>query len=59
MSPHSLSPGPVRSAAVVNDVIRALLERTRRRLTDEERAELEGLYVEWAEATRAEVVKAA
>lgn len=49
----------MRSAAVVNDVIRALLERTRRRLTDEERAELEGLYVEWAEATRAEVVKAA
>ena len=59
MSPHSLSPGPVRSAAVVNDVIRALLERTRRRLTDEERAELEGLYVEWAAAVRAEIVEAA
>lgn len=52
-------PGSVRSAAVVNADIRALLERTRRRLSDVERAEYEGLLREYAEAVRGEVVTAA
>ena len=59
MSPNSPACGPVRSAAVVNEDIRALWSDTRVRLTGEERARLERLYVEWAAAVRAEVVKAA
>jgi len=43
----------------VNEDIRALWSDTRVRLTGEERARLERLYVEWAAAVRAEVVKAA
>jgi hypothetical protein len=51
--------GSVRSAAVVNEDIRALIRSTGRRLTDEERTLLEGLYVEWAAAVRREIVEAA
>lgn len=51
--------GPVRSAAVVNEDIRALLERTRRRLSDVERAEYEQLLNEYAAARLAEVTTAA
>jgi hypothetical protein len=44
---------------VVNAEIRALLERTRRRLSDVERCEYEELLREYAEAVRAEVTTAA
>jgi hypothetical protein len=59
MSPEPVSPGSARSAAVVNEAIRALWRDPRVRLTEAGRAELERLYVEWAAAVRADVVKAA
>ncbi|WP_442803679.1 hypothetical protein OG411_30160 [Streptomyces pseudogriseolus] len=59
MSPVPLPQGPARSSAVVNAEIRALLERTRRRLSDVERGEYEELLREYAEAVRAEVTTAA
>ncbi|MEG8280938.1 hypothetical protein [Streptomyces sp. AHA2] len=59
MSPDSPSPGSVRSAAVVNEEIRALWRRTGGTLSAEERTEYELLVVEWATAVRADVVKAA
>lgn len=59
MPPISPSPGSVRSAAVVNEEIRALWTDVRVRLTDEGRDRLDRLYVEWAEAVRAEIVEAA
>jgi hypothetical protein len=43
----------------VNAEIRALLERTRRRLSDVERAEYEGLVEEYEAARRAEITTAA
>ncbi|MFF7550960.1 hypothetical protein ACFZCU_46260 [Streptomyces canus] len=43
----------------MNEDIRALVAGAGRRLTDEEKRELDGLYVEWAAAVRAEVVEAA
>jgi hypothetical protein len=52
----------VRSAAAINAAIRALLERTRRQFTDEERAEYWELVTEWTTAVaaeRCEVVEAA
>ncbi|WP_431040086.1 hypothetical protein [Streptomyces sp. P9-1] len=59
MSPASLPQGPARPSAVVNAEIRALLERTRRRLSDVERDEYEELLREYAEAVRVEVTTAA
>ncbi|MGA5767465.1 hypothetical protein ACPC36_08275 [Streptomyces pseudogriseolus] len=59
MHPASLSQGPARPSAVVNAEIRALLERTRRRLSDVERGEYEELLREYADAVRAEVTTAA
>ena len=59
MPPTPVPPGSVRSAAVVNEEIRQLWTDTRVRLSDEGRARLERLYVEWAAAVRAEIVKAA
>lgn len=60
MTPSSLALGPVRSAAAVNEDIRALaMGAWGRPFTDEERARYELLVVEWAAADRAEVVKAA
>ncbi len=59
MSPNPVAPGGVRSAAVVNEDIRALWPHPAVPLSDEERAALERLYAEWAAAVRAEVVKAA
>lgn len=59
MSPNFSAPGRVRSAAAVNEDIRALWRDTRVRLSPEGRAALERLYEEWAAAVRAEVVKAA
>jgi len=49
----------VRSAAEVNERIRALWMRAGGSLSTHERAEYELLVVEWASAIRGEVVKAA
>ena len=51
-------PGP-RSADELNAAIRALLERTRRRLSDAERAEYDLLVAEWEAAVRGGIVEAA
>ncbi|MFF3847968.1 hypothetical protein [Streptomyces sp. NPDC002328] len=59
MSPSSLAPGSVRSAAEVNEQIRALWLRAGGSLSPQERAEYELLVVEWAAAVRGAVVKAA
>ncbi|AWE49078.1 hypothetical protein ACWD6Q_07660 [Streptomyces nigra] len=59
MSPSSLDPGSVRSAAEVNEAIRALWMRAGGSLSAQEREEYELLVVEWAAAIRAEVVQAA
>ncbi|MGV9255514.1 hypothetical protein [Streptomyces sp. NPDC003697] len=59
MSPDSVAPGSVRSAAELNEQIRALWLRARGSLSPEERAEYELLVVEWAAAMRGRVVKAA
>ena len=59
MSPHSLGPGSVRSAAEVNEEIRALWLRAGGSLSAQERAEYELLVVEWAEAIRGTVIEAA
>lgn len=59
MSPDSLAPGSVRSAADLNDRIRALWRRAGGSLSSQERAEYELLVVEWAAAIRGEVIEAA
>lgn len=60
MSPDRQVPGSVRSAAVVNEEIRALWQRAGGHLTmDADRAEYERLVVEWATAVRAEQTTAA
>ncbi|GAA2285352.1 hypothetical protein GCM10010234_25280 [Streptomyces hawaiiensis] len=59
MSPDFVTPGSVRSAAEVNEEIRALWQRTGGTLSAEERAEYELLVVEWAAALRGGVAKAA
>ena len=59
MPPPDLAPGSVRSAAVVNEEIRALWLRAGGRLSAEERQVYARLVVEWAEAVRAEVAEAA
>ena len=59
MSPDSVIPGSVRSAAEVNEQIRALWMRAGGTLSAQERAEYELLVVEWAAAIRGDVIKAA
>ncbi|MGP4049107.1 hypothetical protein [Streptomyces sp. 2A115] len=59
MSPNSVTPGSARSAAVLNEQIRALWIRAGGSLSAQERAEYELLVVEWAAAVRDEVVEAA
>lgn len=59
MSPESVAPGSVRSAAELNEQIRALWLRAGGSLSAQERAEYELLVVEWAQAIRADVIKAA
>ncbi|MFI6437610.1 hypothetical protein [Streptomyces sp. NPDC050759] len=59
MSPDSLTPGSVRSAAEVNEQIRALWMRAGGTLSSQERAEYELLVVEWAAAIRADIIEAA
>lgn len=53
------APGRARSADAVNADIRALLERTRRRLSDAERAEYDQLVAESVAASRGEMTTAA
>ncbi|MFD8999727.1 hypothetical protein ACFV0T_01865 [Streptomyces sp. NPDC059582] len=59
MSPQLTTPGSVRSAAEVNEQIRALWLRAGGSLSAQERAEYELLVVEWAAAIRGRVVRAA
>ncbi|MEU2222791.1 MULTISPECIES: hypothetical protein [unclassified Streptomyces] len=59
MSPDSPSPGSVRSAAEVNEQIRALWLRAGGTLSAQERAEYELLVIEWAAAMRGRVIEAA
>ncbi|MFI9289184.1 hypothetical protein [Streptomyces werraensis] len=59
MSPDLTPPGSVRSAAEVNEQIRALWLRARGSLSAQEREEYEMLVVEWAAAIRGRVVQAA
>ncbi|MDG9726141.1 MULTISPECIES: hypothetical protein [unclassified Streptomyces] len=59
MSPDSLTSGSVRSAAELNDKIRALWRRAGGTLSAQERVEYELLVVEWATAIRGEVIEAA
>lgn len=59
MSPDSVTPGSVRSAAEVNEQIRALWLRAGGSLSTQEREEYELLVVEWAAAIRDEVIAAA
>jgi len=59
MSPDSMASGSVRSAAEVNEQIRALWLRAGGSLSPQERAEYELLVVEWAAAIRGDVIKAA
>ncbi|MFI9246278.1 hypothetical protein ACIGXF_27780 [Streptomyces sp. NPDC053086] len=59
MSPDSLPPGSVRSAAEVNEQIRTLWMRAGGTLSAEERAEYELLVIEWAAAIRGQVIEAA
>jgi hypothetical protein len=54
-----MSPGSVRSAAALNEQIRALWTRAGGSLSEQERAEYELLVVEWAAAIREEVIEAA
>lgn len=59
MSPEPRRPGPLRSAAVVNAEIRALMEHAAGRLRAEDRPVYERLLEEWAVAVRAEMTTAA
>ena len=59
MSPDLTPPGSARSAAEVNEQIRALWLRAGGALSAQEREEYEMLVVEWAAAIRGRVVEAA
>jgi hypothetical protein len=59
MSPDSRTPGSARSAAEVNEHIRALWLRAGGSLSAQERSEYELLVVEWAEAIREQIIEAA
>lgn len=59
MSPDFMALGSVRSAAELNEQIRALWLRSGGSLSAQERAEYELLVVRWAAAIRGGVVEAA
>ncbi|WP_181795954.1 hypothetical protein [Streptomyces sp. WELS2] len=59
MSPDSPPPGSARSAAELNERIRALWLRARGTLSAQERAEYELLVIEWAAAVRGRIIEAA
>lgn len=54
MPPTPSGPGPVRSAAALNALIRAFWSHPDKRLSDVERAEYHQLVTEWALADAAE-----
>lgn len=54
MSPKSASPGSVRSAADLNEDIRALWQRADGQLSAEQRREYQRLVTQWAAAVQAE-----
>lgn len=57
--PPASSPGSARSAAAINEQIRALWARAGGTLTVEQKREYDGLVAEWAAAVRGEVTEAA
>ncbi|MEU6377366.1 hypothetical protein [Streptomyces sp. NPDC046909] len=59
MFPDSMASGSVRSAAELNEQIRALWLRAGGSLSAQEREEYELLVVEWAAAIRGNVIEAA
>ncbi|GGR83675.1 MULTISPECIES: hypothetical protein [Streptomyces] len=59
MSPDSPPSGSVRSAAELNERIRALWLRAGGTLSAQERAEYELLVIEWAAAVRGRIIEAA
>ena len=59
MSPDFMPRGSVRSAAELNERIRALWLRAGGTLSPQERAEYALLVVEWAQAVRGRVIEAA
>ncbi|GGL88201.1 hypothetical protein GCM10010129_35000 [Streptomyces fumigatiscleroticus] len=59
MSPESVTSGPVRTAAELNEQIRALWRRAGGFLSAQDRAQYETLVIEWAAAIRGEVIEAA
>jgi hypothetical protein len=60
MPTDHVCPGSVRSAAQLNEDIRALARRSfGRRMTDAERAEYEVLVVAWVKAEQGDIVEAA
>ncbi|MFJ6729462.1 MULTISPECIES: hypothetical protein [unclassified Streptomyces] len=59
MSPSSMASGSLRSAAELNELIRALWLRAGGSLSAEERAEYERLVVAWAAAIRGDLLQAA
>ncbi|GAA2226748.1 hypothetical protein [Streptomyces nogalater] len=59
MSPDSPPPGSARSAAELNERIRALWLRAGGTLSAQERAEYELLVIEWAAAVRGRIIEAA
>lgn len=59
MSAETTPSGSPRSAAAVNEQIRALWTRAGGSLSDRQRAEYELLVIEWAAAARGEVIEAA
>lgn len=58
MSPETSAPGSARSAAELNQRIRALWLRAGGTLTAQQRAEYEQLVVAWAAAVQGEVLEA-
>ncbi|GHH26823.1 MULTISPECIES: hypothetical protein [Streptomyces] len=59
MSPDSPPPGSARSAAELNERIRALWLRAGGTLSAQERAEYELLVIQWAAAVRGRIIEAA
>ncbi|MFF0747309.1 hypothetical protein ACFYVL_43705 [Streptomyces sp. NPDC004111] len=60
MPPTPPAPGSVRPAAVVNEDIRALWSRADERgLRPADERRYQDLLIEWADAVRAELIKAA
>ncbi|CAL9320434.1 hypothetical protein [Streptomyces rubradiris] len=59
MSPDTPPPGSARSAAELNERIRALWLRAGGTLSAQERAEYELLVIQWAAAVRGRIIEAA